>query len=234
MKLIQYKKYLFKPIKLNFTSYSCEINGILLNYYLKLKKNNILVVNNNVLINQINNSKLFINKTYFRTFLSLLDRILDGVSFGFKAVLKLKGKGLRLQLKKVNNILHIYLKLGYSHKIFFKLPENTWIYIYERRRSLILYSLNYCNLRNFLLKIRNYYPVNLYKIRGFFEPTEIIKQKKGNLDLVLGQIINKLLVMKLIKLNLLLNIFYYKNIKKKNISKINPLIIKAGLIKFIK
>jgi ribosomal protein L6P/L9E len=121
-----------------------------------------------------------IHKNYIKTFFSLILKIIDGISYGFKMILKLKGKGLRLQLKKINNLQYIYLKLGYSHKIFFKLPNNFWIYIFERRRSLILYSLNYSELRQILLKIRMYYPVNLYKIRGFFEPSEIIKQKKGN------------------------------------------------------
>jgi ribosomal protein L6P/L9E len=177
MQLIQYKKYLFKPIKLEFYSDYCSINGILLNYKLKFKKYFIF----NLTTNNTNNKYyLFIIKNYFRTFFSLILKIIDGVSFGYKASLKLKGKGLRLQLKKLNNIVQVYLKLGYSHKIFFKLPDNMWIYIYERRRSLILFSLNYCDLRNILLKIRSYYPVNLYKIRGFYEPTELIKQKKGN------------------------------------------------------
>ena len=176
MKIIQYKKYLFKSITLQFHSDYCFINGILLNYKLKFKKH--FIYN---FINNHNKLYLFIIKNYFRTFFSLILKIIDGVSFGYKASLKLKGKGLRLQLKKLNNILQIYLKLGYSHKIFFKLPSNMWIYIFERRRSLILFSLNYCDLRNILLKIRSYYPVNLYKIRGFYEPTELIKQKKGNL-----------------------------------------------------
>jgi ribosomal protein L6P/L9E len=179
MSLIQYKKYLIKTVELKFYSNYCLINGILLNYKLKFKKNLILNLINSTHSNIHN---IFIIKKYFRTFFSLILKIIDGISFGYKAILKLKGKGLRLQLKKLNNILYIYLKLGYSHKIFFKLPTNMWIYIYERRRSLILFSLDYCNLRNILLKIRSYYPVNLYKIRGFFEPTELIKQKKGNLD----------------------------------------------------
>lgn len=182
MKLIKYKKYFFHPINLQFNNTYCYLNGLLLNYNLKFKQNSIIFNNKNF-------NKIFIIKNYFRTFFSLLLKIIDGISFGYKGILKLKGKGLRIQLKKLLNKYYIYLKLGYSHKIFLKLPVNTWIYIFERRRSLILFSLNYADLRTLLLKIRNYYPVNLYKIRGFFEPTEIIKQKKGNLDLVLVRII---------------------------------------------
>lgn len=179
MKNLSYKKILYKPITLDFDIKEniLLINGFLLNYHFKLKKNSIFKINFKI----HNSIHLLIHKNYIRTFFSLLLQLIDGVSYGFKMILKLKGKGLRLQLKKFNNLQYIYLKLGYSHKIFFKLPNNFWIYIFERRRSLILYSLNYSQLRQILLKIRMYYPVNLYKIRGFFEPSEIIKQKKGNL-----------------------------------------------------
>jgi ribosomal protein L6P/L9E len=185
MKIIFYKKLLYKPLNITFKNGYCYINGILFEQKIKLKKH---------LIFCSNNINLIIKKTYFKTFFSILLKLLDGVSVGFKAILKLKGKGLRIQLKKINNSLLIFLKLGYSHKIFYKLPENFWIYIFERRRSIIFYSLNYVELRTILLKIRNYYPVNLYKIRGFFEPSEIIKQKKGNLDLVLDLIIKVCLI----------------------------------------
>ena len=78
---------------------------------------------------------------------SLLLKKIDGISYGFKAILNLKGKGLRIQLKNYNNNFIIYLKLGYSHKIFFKLPKNIWIQTFERRRSLLLFSLDFYILR---------------------------------------------------------------------------------------
>lgn len=100
MSLILYKKYLLKPIKLQFYSEYCLIDGILLNYKLKFKKNFIL----NFTKKKENHCHLFIIKNYFRTFFSLILKIVDGISFGYKAILKLKGKGLRLQLKKINNL----------------------------------------------------------------------------------------------------------------------------------
>lgn len=185
IKIVYYKKLLYKSLHINFETNYCYINGVLITHKIKLKKK---------LICYKDNINLIIKKNYFKTFFSILLKLIDGASIGFKAILKLKGKGLRIQLKKMNNKLFIYLKLGYSHKIFYNLPTNFWIYIFERRRSLIFYSLNYIELRTILLKIRNYYPVNLYKIRGFFEPSEIIKQKKGNLDLVLVLIIKICLI----------------------------------------
>lgn len=174
MKLkIFYKKFLSKPINLNFTENICFINGYLISTHLNLKKNNYCLIANS-------KNQILLHKNYIKTFFSLLLKTIDGISYGFKAILHLKGKGLRLQLKKINfNEIILYLKLGYSHKIFFKLPQNVWLQTFDRRRSLILFSLNYFQLRYLLKQIRNYYPVNLYKIRGFYEPTEIIKQKKG-------------------------------------------------------
>lgn len=173
MKLLTYKKFLYKPIDFKFNTFTCYINGCLLSYNLKLNPNHFII---------LTNTKLLIHKNYIRTFFSIFFKIIDGISHGFKAILYLKGKGLRIQLKKINNIMILYLKLGYSHKIFFKLPQNIWIQTLERRRTLILFCLNFYDLRLLLMKIRTYYPVNLYKIRGFYEPTEIIKQKKGNLN----------------------------------------------------
>ena len=103
----------------------------------------------------------------------------NGVSHGYKTTLYVKGKGLRLQLKTRKNKLLIYLKLGYSHKIFLDLPKNCWAKIFGRRRSIRLYSLNYILLRNLVLKIRSFYPVGLYKFRGFYLEDENIKIVEG-------------------------------------------------------
>ena len=92
MPLVQYKKYLFKPINISFNPTYCLINGVLLNYKFKLQKNAIM----HIITNIKTNYSLFIIKTYFRTFFSLILKIIDGISFGYKANLKLKGKGLRL------------------------------------------------------------------------------------------------------------------------------------------
>ena len=104
---------------------------------------------------------------------------LDGISHGFKTTLYVKGKGLRLQLKQRRGQLCIYLKLGYSHKIFLYLPKNCWAKIYGRRRTIKFYSLNYILLRNLVLKVRSFYPIGLYKVRGFYLENEEFKIVEG-------------------------------------------------------
>lgn len=49
-----------------------------------------------------------------------------------------------------------------------------------------LYSLNYILLRNLVLKIRSFYPMGLYKYRGFAIKGEKIKIVKGKSRLGLG------------------------------------------------
>lgn len=119
------------------------------------------------LINNIIINYLLIHKTYIKSFFSLFLLTLQGISHGYKLKIFLKGKGLRLILRKRENKLpYIYLKLGYSHKIFFTLPKNVWFRVFGRKRALILYSLSYSTLRNIILKLRSFYPMSLYKLRG--------------------------------------------------------------------
>jgi ribosomal protein L6P/L9E len=180
MKIIKYKNYNITKINLKnliFNKINKNIECILNESYkikININKSQFYILSKN---------QYLIKKTYIRSFFSLLIQILNGLLFGFKLILRIKGKGIRIQFKsrkKLNLIRKlIYFKLGYSHKIFFKLPLNCWIKVFERRRALILYSLNYIDLKNLILKIRNFYPLGLYKLRGFVEPTEIIKIKKG-------------------------------------------------------
>lgn len=141
-----------------------------MNSKFKVKKNKLFVSSSNILI---------INKKYIKTFFSLLWMHVDGVLYGYKTILYVKGKGLRLQLKTRQNKLCIYLKLGYSHKIFLHLPKNCWAKIFGRRRTIKLYALNYILLRNLVLKIKSFYPIGLYKVRGFYIENEVFKIIEG-------------------------------------------------------
>lgn len=175
MKILIYKKKLIKLIQLNFIK---KKHILLMNGFLAT----IIFNYNPIKLIYISDNQLIIHKTYIRSFFSNLFQLIKGISHGYKFNLKLKGKGLRIQLKLKNNFIFLYLKLGYSHKIFFKLPLNCWIKIIDRRRSIILYSINYQLLRQLIKKLRSYYPLTLYKLRGFLESTEQIKLKKGNLN----------------------------------------------------
>jgi len=167
MKKFKFLTILSKPISFTFEKNFLFINGFFINKKFKLKNKSLFI---------LNNSKLIIKKQYLRTFFSNFNKLLNGILLGYKISLDLKGKGLRIQLKNNNSI---YLKLGYSHKIFLKIPKNIWIKISDRRRNILIYSFDYVILKNLIIKLKNYYPLSLYKIRGFHEFNEILKIKKG-------------------------------------------------------
>ena len=157
---------------------------------------------------------LLVHKKYIRCFFRLLWMSLDGACHGYKTTIYVKGKGLRLQLKTRKGHLCIYLKLGYSHKIFLHLPVNCWAKIYGRRRTIRLYTLNYTLLRNLALKIKSFYPMGLYKVRGFFiekEKFKIIEGKSrlgSGLAIMANNLKNKLLLNKIRRIKMKTKLSY--------------------------
>jgi len=167
---LSYKRRLYNPVKIIFESQFCFINGYLTNIKLVYKLKQIYFLKKGYIL---------IHKKYIRCFFRLLWMHLDSVCIGYKTTIYVKGKGLRFQLKTRKGNLCIYLKLGYSHKIFLHLPKNCWVKIFGRRRTIRLYALNYILLRNLALKIRSFYPMGLYKVRGFFIEKEKFKIIEG-------------------------------------------------------
>lgn len=149
----------------------------LINSKFKLKSNKVFSLN--PLDSATNTTIILVHKRYIRVFFTLVWMHLEGSSHGYKTILYVKGKGLRLQLKTRKGHLCIYLKLGYSHKIFLHLPEFCWAKLFGRRRTMKLYALNYIVLRNLVLKIRSFYPLGLYKVRGFYVENDDIRIIEG-------------------------------------------------------
>lgn len=168
----KYFKLLYKKkTQIFFKDNICVVSGFLINDEFKFSKNSLI---------KLNEDKYLIHKNYIRTFFSTLNSYITGVSCGFKIILYLKGKGLRIQLKKqMDGTLFLYLKLGYSHKLLYKLPKNIWVNLVERRRTIVFFGLNYSILKLLVSKFRQFYPLSLYKLRGFYSMNEILKQKKG-------------------------------------------------------
>lgn len=171
-------KLLNKPTLINFNKTHCIVSGFLITNTFKTMKH--------VLI-PLAKSKLLIHKKFIRTFFSILNLNIVGVSHGFKVILYLKGKGLRIQLKKSKNgLIILYLKLGYSHKLFYKLPKNIWVNLIERRRTILFFGLDFSILKLLVSKFRQFNPLSLYKLRGFYTANETLKQKKGKSKLTSG------------------------------------------------
>jgi len=172
MKKFKFFKLLYKKnTQISLNNNMCIVAGFLINDKFKFSNSSLI---------KLTNSKFLIHKNYIRTFFSTLDSYITGVSCGFKIILYLKGKGLRIQLKKqLDGTLFLYLKLGYSHKLLYKLPKNIWVNLIERRRTIVFFGLNFSILKLLVSKFRQFYPLSLYKLRGFFLMNEVLKQKKG-------------------------------------------------------
>lgn len=174
MKQFRFLKLFYKnktKITFNNNNTICTLSGFLINDEFKILNSSLI---------KLTNSRLLIHKNFIKTFFSTLNSYIIGVSCGFKIILYLKGKGLRIQLKKqTDGSIVLYLKLGYSHKLLYKLPKNIWVNLIERRRTLLFFGLNYSILKLLVSKFRQFYPLSLYKLRGFYATDEILKQKKG-------------------------------------------------------
>ena len=121
---------------------------------------------------------LLIHKKFLNTFFSLFNRSLDGISHGFKITLYIKGKGLRIQLKTRKNKLCIYLKLGIVIKFFYIYPLIVGPKFLVDDDLLFIFNKLYY-FKKFSFKNSYYYPIGLYKIRGFYIENEKIKIIQG-------------------------------------------------------
>src|SRR5690554_4049754 len=104
MKKFKFFKLLYKKkTTIILNNNICTVSGFLINDEFKFLNSSLI---------KLTNSTFLIRKTYIRTFFSTLNSYITGVSCGFKIILYLKGKGLRIQLKKqLDGTLFLYLKL---------------------------------------------------------------------------------------------------------------------------
>lgn len=126
----------------------------------------------------IKNNKLYLfeksNKNFF--YLNKLLKIMLGLSKGFYKVLTLQGIGYKANVDADKNIVN--LKLGFSHEIKFKIPENIQIFQLPPN-SLIIYGNNLQKVNQISAKIRKLRPPEPYKGKGIIYKNEIVKIKAG-------------------------------------------------------
>jgi len=110
-------------------------------------------------------------------FISTFEKYLDfKVKIGN---LYLKGLGFKINVLKESNVLQ--LKLGFSHLIYLKIPEEI-TKIVLLKKGLRLESYNVEILGNFIFKIRSYKIPDSYKGKGLYykyekEKLKVIKKK---------------------------------------------------------
>ena len=123
---------------------------------------------------QKRNLFLFYTLQYFSSFLSFFRNIIRGVSRGYKRSIELIGVGYKGWTE--NNIL--FLNIGFSHIISFKIPLLIKIDILKGK-IIIIRSSNLQFLTQTLEKIRLFKKPDIYKGKGIRFKNEKINFKSG-------------------------------------------------------
>jgi large subunit ribosomal protein L6 len=164
----------------------------------KLNKNIQIILPNPVKLLVIKNQKfiVFNNKEYFYIpntykltflnnklnifyqqkdtfFIQKIRYFIKKLSFPFTKKLIFRGLGLKFNLAE--NKKYIEFKLGYSHLIKLKIPEN--IKIKMLKNSIVFSSSNKVLLGNYIYKVKKLKMPNIYKGKGIWYKGEKIKLK---------------------------------------------------------
>lgn len=144
------------------------INSLLCNFYLKLPKLTSLFQTNNhlILVCKINDST--------KSFSNTIENFLLGGVKGYFRRLHLKGLGFRTQVKN----RRLICKLGYSHLKVLRLPLGLKIKRVKKQKLKIM-SVNFSLLIRVCELIRDFRPINLYKVKGILYRNETYKLKPG-------------------------------------------------------
>jgi len=117
-------------------------------------------------------------KTLQGTTFSLIKELIQSVTLGVVQKLKLVGVGFRVSVKKKPHMNLLFLKLGYSHDIYFKIP-NDIIVECPKPTLIFLSGTNLQALHNLSALLRSFKKPEPYKGKGFLYENEIISLKEG-------------------------------------------------------
>lgn len=115
-----------------------------------------------------------LSKSFFGLFKSLLQNKLQGVSRGFLVYLRIVGIGYRAHIENKT----LFMKLGYSHDILYKIPESVRIFLLEPT-LLCLFGIDKNQITQVAAKIRQIRKPSVYKGKGIRLLNEKIVLKAG-------------------------------------------------------
>ena len=92
---------------------------------------------------------------------------------------KLKLVGIGYKVFEINHIKNLYqFKLGFSHSIFYRIPENVKVTV-KKNTLIYLSSSNLNNVTQIASDIRSYKKPEPYKGKGILYYNETVKLKQG-------------------------------------------------------
>ena len=117
-------------------------------------------------------------KSYQGTCAALIKRTIFEISKIIFKKLKLIGVGYKIFKISYANINLLKLNLGFSHSIYFKIPDNVEIICYKTNKILISGN-DHQNVTQIAARIRSYKIPEIYKGKGILYENELIKLKEG-------------------------------------------------------
>ena len=105
----------------------------------------------------------------------LIANMVEGVSQGFQKELNLVGVGYTADASKGNFLL---LNLGFSHPIYFQIPEGIMVDI-PNPTTIVIKGYNKQNVGDMAAKIRSIRKPEPYKGKGIKYRDELIRRKAG-------------------------------------------------------
>jgi large subunit ribosomal protein L6 len=184
------KRYIIKIPK-NISLYYSEIYqsvllaGPLKKIVLKLKTKIILSKNTNMLkitrepfltTSKNKKNRLKINQG---TLTAILRQLIVDLSINFVKKLKLIGIGFKCFILNISKKSLLQLKLGYSHNIFFKIPDNVKIYCLKTNSKIYISGNFYSYISQLSATIRSLKFPEPYKGKGILYNEEQIIIKEG-------------------------------------------------------
>lgn len=117
-------------------------------------------------------------KAFQGTSVAVIKQLIKGVTIGILKKLKLAGIGYRVVKKARKNYSILFLKLGYSHDIYYKIPKHINV---ECPKPNLIYLLGYNEQELTILTsaIRSLKKPEPYKGKGILYDNEIIVLKEG-------------------------------------------------------
>ena len=183
------KKYLIKIPKSIFLCYLEQnrslflkgpLGNCIINLKLKIKlnkKKSFIFVTDQFFDNVSTKDKKNL-KAYQGTYTSLIKKkIFELLKPNFKK-LKLVGVGYKALLEKKKTLTLLKLSLGFSHDIYFKVPNDIQIICYKNNKIVILGN-NFKKVSLVASIIRSYKIPEVYKGKGILYENEQIKLKEG-------------------------------------------------------
>jgi len=105
---------------------------------------------------------------------TLINNLIEGVNKGFSKSLEINGVGYTVELKKE----YLIFNLGYSHPIYYELPEGIKASIEGKNKVTVAGSSRQA-VGASAAKIRSFRPPEPYKGKGVKYTDEVIRRKEG-------------------------------------------------------